>query len=163
SAVGARPLAITNCMNFGTPERPEVMWSFAESVRGMADACVAFGTPVTGGNVSFYNESGTSAGDPAPVVRVGGGAGGSRVVVRPGFTEPNLAIYLLGTTRPELGGSQFAEVILRKVSGRPPAIDLDAEGRLHALLREGAARDLFASCHDLSDGGLGVALAECAI
>jgi phosphoribosylformylglycinamidine synthase len=86
-----------------------------------------------------------------------------RLLVRPGFPEPNLAIYLLGTTRPELGGSQFAEVVLRTVSGRPPALDLDAEGRLHRLLQEGARRDVFASCHDLSDGGLAVGLAESAI
>jgi phosphoribosylformylglycinamidine synthase subunit PurL len=163
SAVGARPLAITNCMNFGNPERPEVMWAFAESVRGMADACIALGTPVTGGNVSFYNESGSSSVYPTPIVGMVGVLDDYRLLVRTGFPDPNLSIYLLGATRPELGGSQFAEVVLGRVSGRPPALDLDAEERLHRMLREAAARDLFASCHDLSDGGLAVALAECAI
>jgi phosphoribosylformylglycinamidine synthase subunit PurL len=163
AAVGAKPIAMTNCLNFGNPERPEVMWAFAESVRGMADSAEALGTPVTGGNVSFYNESGDSAVYPTPVVGVVGVLEDYRLLMRPAFPEPGLAIYLLGSTRAEVGGSEFAEVVLGKVSGRPPSLDLEVEARLHGLLVELSREDLVASCHDLSDGGLAVALAECAI
>jgi len=163
ATVGAKPLAITNCMNFGNPERPEVMWAFAEAIRGMADACRALGTPVTGGNVSFYNESGGSAIYPTPVVGMLGIIEDYRLLVRTGFPRPGLAIYLLGETLPALGGSEFAEVVLGKVAGRPPALDLEREGALHALLQEAARDDVLASAHDCSDGGLAVALAESAI
>lgn len=163
ATVGARPLAVTNCLNFGNPERPEVMWAFAEAVRGLGDACRFLGTPVTGGNVSFYNESEGSAVYPTPVVGMVGLLEDYRLLSRMAFPSGNLAIYLLGETRPELGGSQYAEVVLGKVSGRPPALDLEAEVRLHRLLRECAAGDLVASAHDLSDGGLAVALAESAV
>jgi phosphoribosylformylglycinamidine synthase subunit PurL len=163
ASVGARPLAITNCLNFGNPERPEVMWAFAESVRGLGDACRALGTPVTGGNVSFYNESGDSAVYPTPVVGMVGLLEDYRLLVRPGFPTEGLSIYLLGDTLPELGGSEFAEVVLGKVTGVPPGVDLAAEARLHELLYECARQDLLAACHDLADGGLAVALAEAAI
>jgi phosphoribosylformylglycinamidine synthase len=163
AAVGARPLAITNCLNFGNPERAEVMWAFAESVRGISDACRALDTPVTGGNVSFYNEAADSAVYPTPIVGVVGVVDDYRLLVRPGFAAPGLSVYLLGDTLPELGGSEFAEVVLEKVSGRPPALDLEAEARLHRLLREAAVADLLASAHDCADGGLAVALAECAM
>jgi phosphoribosylformylglycinamidine synthase len=163
AAVGARPLAITNCLNFGDPERPEVMWSFAETVRGIGDACTALGTPVTGGNVSFYNESAGSSIYPTPVVGMVGVLEDYRLLVRPGFPSAGLTIYLLGSTLPELGGSEFADVVLGKVSGSPPALDLEAEAGLHRLLCEFAGRDLLASCHDLSDGGLAVTLAESAM
>ncbi len=163
AVVGARPLAVTNCLNFGNPERPQVMWAFAESVRGMGDACRALGTPVTGGNVSFYNESGDSSVWPTPVIGMLGLIEDYRLLVRTGFPEPGLLIYLLGETLPELGGSEYAEVVLGRVSGRPPALDLDRERHLHALLQEAAATDVLASAHDCSDGGLAVALAECAI
>ncbi|MDP8956132.1 MAG: phosphoribosylformylglycinamidine synthase subunit PurL [Actinomycetota bacterium] len=163
ASVGARPLAITNCLNFANPERPEVMWSFAEAVRGIADACRAFGTPVTGGNVSFYNESPDSAVYPTPIVGMVGVLEDYRRCLRTGFPGPGLTIYLLGETFAELGGSQFAEAVLGNVSGRPPRLDFDAEARLHALLRECADRGVAASAHDLSDGGLAIALAEGAI
>jgi phosphoribosylformylglycinamidine synthase subunit PurL len=163
AVVGARPLAITNCLNFGNPERPEVMWSFVETVRGIGDACTALGTPVTGGNVSFYNESGGSAIAPTPVVGMVGLLEDYRLAVRPGFTQPGLTIYLLGRTLPELGGSEFADVVSGTVSGRPPALDLEAERSLLKFLQDGAREDLMASGHDLSDGGLAVGLAECAI
>ncbi len=163
AAVGARPLAITNCMNFGNPERPEVMWAFAESIRGMADACRALGTPVTGGNVSFYNESGDSSVYPTPVVGMLGLIEDYRLLVRPGLPGPGLLIYLLGETLPELGGSEFAEVVLGRVAGRPPALDLERERALVELLQEAAHADVVASAHDCSDGGLAVALAESAI
>jgi phosphoribosylformylglycinamidine synthase len=163
ATVGARPLAITNCLNFGNPERPEAMWAFIEAVRGIGDACRALGTPVTGGNVSFYNESGTSAVDPTPVVGMVGLLDDYRLLVRPGFPSGELSIYLLGETLPELGGSEFADAVLGKTSGKPPNLDFEAEGRLHLLLYECARADVLASAHDLSDGGLAVALAESAI
>jgi phosphoribosylformylglycinamidine synthase len=162
ATVGARPLAITNCLNFGNPERPEVMWQFAESIRGMADACRGLGTPVTGGNVSFYNESGDSAIWPTPVIGMLGLLEDYRLLVRPGF-RPAHVVYVLGETFPELGGTEFAEVVLGTISGRPPALDLDRERALHELLVEAARADVLASAHDCSDGGLAVALAESAI
>jgi phosphoribosylformylglycinamidine synthase subunit PurL len=163
AVVGATPLAITNCMNFGNPERPEVMWEFAESIRGMADACRRLGTPVTGGNVSFYNESGGSAIWPTPIVGMLGLIEDYRLLVQPGFPGAGLLVYLLGETFPELGGSEFAQVALRSVSGHPPALDLARETSLHQTLVEAARGDLLASAHDCSDGGLAVALAESAL
>jgi phosphoribosylformylglycinamidine synthase II len=163
AVVGAKPLAVTNCLNFGNPERPEVMWAFAEATRGMGDACRALGTPVTGGNVSFYNESGDSSVWPTPVIGMLGLIEDYRLLVRTGFPEPRLVIYLLGETLPELGGSEYADVVLGRVSGRPPALDLERELHLHELFQEAAAADVLASAHDCSDGGLAVALAECAI
>jgi phosphoribosylformylglycinamidine synthase len=163
AVVGASPLAITNCMNFGNPERPEVMWQFVESIRGMADACRALGTPVTGGNVSFYNESGGSAIWPTPIVGMLGLIEDYRLLVRPGFPGPGFLVYLLGETFPELGGSEFAQVVLRSVSGHPPALDLARETSLHQMLVEGARGDLLASAHDCSEGGMATALAESAL
>ncbi|HEX6331259.1 MAG TPA: phosphoribosylformylglycinamidine synthase subunit PurL [Actinomycetota bacterium] len=159
---GATPLAITNCLNFGNPERPEVMWQFAESVRGLADACAAFETPVTGGNVSFYNESGDSSIWPTPVIGLLGLIEDYRLAVRLAFA-PGAVVYLLGETFPELGGSELAEVELGVVAGRPPALDLERERAIHRLLIDGARSDLLSSAHDCGDGGLGVTLAESAI
>jgi phosphoribosylformylglycinamidine synthase subunit PurL len=163
AVAGARPLAITNCMNFGDPERPEVMWQFAESIRGMRDACLALDTPVTGGNVSFYNESGDSAIWPTPVIGMLGLLEDHRLRVPAGFGRAGLAIYLLGETFPELGGSEFADVLLGSTAGRPPALDLARERELHEVLLGAAHEDLLASAHDCSEGGLAVALAESAI
>ncbi len=163
AVLGARPLAITNCLNFGSPERPEVMWQFAEAIRGMGEACRALGTPVTGGNVSFYNESGGSGIWPTPVVGMLGLIEDHRLLVPPGFPEGGLAIYVLGRTLPELGASEYAEAVLGKVAGRPAALDLDAEAALLALLQACARGDLVAAAHDCSDGGLAVTLAEQAI
>jgi phosphoribosylformylglycinamidine synthase II len=163
ASVGARPLAVTNCLNFGNPERPEVMWAFAEAVRGIGDACRALGTPVTGGNVSFYNESGDSAVYPTPVVGMVGLLEDYRLLVRTGFPSGGLTVYVLGETRAELGGTEFAEAVLGKVTGRPPGLDLEAEARLHWLLYECARQDLLGSAHDVSEGGLAVALAESAM
>ncbi|HEX3191926.1 MAG TPA: phosphoribosylformylglycinamidine synthase subunit PurL [Streptosporangiaceae bacterium] len=177
AATGARPLAVTNCLNFGSPEDPAVMWQFAEAARGLADGCAALGVPVTGGNVSFYNQTGTTPIHPTPVVgvlgvhddvrrRVGigfpdapamssrGGLGGIRV------SSPRANIVLLGRTGPEFGGSAWAHVCHGHLGGRPPAPDLDAERRLAALLAAAAADGLLSAAHDLSDGGLAVALAE---
>ncbi len=139
------------------------MWAFAEAVRGIGDACRALNTPVTGGNVSFYNESADSSVYPSPVIGVVGVLDDYRLLIRQGFPSGGLVIYLLGRTLSELGGTEYGEAILGKVSGRPPRLDLDAEGRLHRLLCECARQDLLASAHDLSDGGMAVALAESSI
>ena len=150
-------------MNFGNPERPVVMWQFAEAIRGMRDACLAFDTPVTGGNVSFYNESGDSAIWPTPVIGMLGLLEDYRLRVATGFIRAGLSICVLGETFAELGGSEFAEVVLGVISGRPPALDLERERVLHDLLHEAAKDDLLASAHDCGDGGLAVTLAEQAV
>ncbi|OLC99555.1 MAG: phosphoribosylformylglycinamidine synthase II [Gemmatimonadetes bacterium 13_1_40CM_3_65_8] len=163
ACTGARPLGITNCLNFGNPERPEVFYQFREACRGIADACRALGTPVTGGNVSFYNESPTGAVDPTPVIGMIG------VLPRVDRAVPSHAratgdvIFVLGETRAELGGSAFWETCLAFAGGQPPRVDLDTERRLIELLVTGAERGLFRSAHDCSHGGLAVALAEVAM
>jgi phosphoribosylformylglycinamidine synthase II len=162
AVTGARPLAVTNCLNFGSPEDPEVMWQFAEAVRGLADGCAALGVPVTGGNVSFYNQTGTAAIHPTPVVGVLGVHDDVRRRVGIGFLPAarGAAIVLLGETEAELGGSAWAHVLHGHLGGRPPAPRLDAERRLARQLAAAAAAGLLSAAHDLSDGGLAVALAE---
>jgi len=163
AVTGATPLAITNCMNFGNPERPSVMWQLAEAIRGVRDACLALETPVTGGNVSFYNESADSAIWPTPVIGMLGLLEDHRRRVPAGFPRAGLTILLLGETFPELGGSEFAATVLGTLDGKPPALDLDKERALHRLLSEASRSALLVSAHDCSDGGLAVALAECSI
>jgi phosphoribosylformylglycinamidine (FGAM) synthase-like enzyme len=163
AATGARPLAVTNCMNFGSPEDPAVMWQFAAAVRGLADACAALGVPVTGGNVSFYNQTGGAAIHPTPVVGVLGVHDDVRRRLSIGFGEADASVLLLGRTAPEFGGSLWASVAHGHLGGRPPAVDLAAERRLASVLAAGAAGGLVAAAHDLSDGGLAVALAECCL
>ena len=136
--------------------------AFAETIDGMSEACRAFGTPVTGGNVSFYNESGDSAIWPTAVIGTLGLIEDYRLAVGHAFGEGTL-VYLLGETFPELGGSEFGETVLGVVAGRPPAIDLERERGLHRLLIEGASRDLLRSAHDCGDGGMAISLAESAI
>ena len=160
AATGARPLAVTNCLNFGSPEDPAVMWQFAEAVRGLADGCAALGVPVTGGNVSFYNQTGTVAIHPTPVIGVLGVHDDVRRRLPMGFGAASGPIVLLGRTEAEFGGSAWAHVRHGHLGGRPPAPDLDAERRLAALLAAAAADGLLTAAHDLSDGGLAVALAE---
>ena len=161
AVTGARPLAVTNCLNFGSPEDPAVMWQFAEAVRGLADGCAALGVPVTGGNVSFYNQTGTSAVHPTPVVGVLGVHDDVRLRVGIGFGDGAPAsIFVLGETEAELGGSAWAHVLHGHLGGRPPAPRLAAERRLAGLLATAVADRLLAAEHDLSDGGLAVALAE---
>ncbi len=157
---GARPLAVTNCLNFGSPEDPAVMWQFTEAVRGLADGCQQLGVPVTGGNVSFYNQTGGTAIQPTPVVGVLGVHDDVRHRVTSGFTEPGAAIVLLGQTRAEFGGSLWAWLRHGHLGGLPPAADLEAERALANVLVTAAARGLLTAAHDLSDGGLGLALAE---
>jgi phosphoribosylformylglycinamidine synthase II len=160
---GAVPLAVTNCLNFGSPEDPAVMWQFAESVRGLADGCQVLGVPVTGGNVSFYNQTGSQAIQPTPVIGVLGVLEDVRRRLPSGFTAAGESIMLLGSTADELGGSLWAHVLHGHLGGQPPAVDLAAEQRLAAVLAAGADGGMLAAAHDLSDGGLGLTLAECCL
>jgi phosphoribosylformylglycinamidine synthase subunit PurL len=157
---GARPLAVTNCLNFGSPEDPAVMWQFTEAVRGLADGCQQLGVPVTGGNVSFYNQTGSAPIQPTPVIGVLGVHPDVRRRVGSGFTETGAQIVLLGETRAEFGGSLWAWLRHGHLGGVPPAFDLEAERALAHVLVGAAARGLLAAAHDLSDGGLAIALAE---
>jgi len=159
AATGARPLAVTNCLNFGSPEDPAVMWQFAEAVRGLADGCAALGLPVTGGNVSFYNQTGTTAIHPTPVIGVLGVHDDVRRRLGMAFV-PGTSLIVLGETRPDFGGSAWAHIIHGHLGGRPPEPDLAAESRLAGLLARACADGLLAAAHDVSDGGLAVALAE---
>jgi phosphoribosylformylglycinamidine synthase subunit PurL len=163
ACTGARPIAVTNCLNFASPERPEVMGAFAAAVDGMAAACRALGLPVTGGNVSFYNESSGRPIHPTPVVGVLGLLDNAATAVPTGFPRPGLTIFLLGETRLELGGSVWQRLVAGRLEGRPPALDLAAEARLHGLLADLASRRLLTAAHDLSDGGLAIALVEAAL
>jgi phosphoribosylformylglycinamidine synthase len=160
AAVGAVPLAVTNCLNFGSPEDPEVMWQFAEAVRGLADACQVLGTPVTGGNVSFYNQTGTTAILPTPVVGVLGVIDDVARRTPSAFTEVGESLLLLGDTRDELGGSEWAHALHGHLGGRPPAVDLERERLLAQVLVAGSRDGMISAAHDLSDGGLAVALVE---
>jgi phosphoribosylformylglycinamidine synthase len=160
ACTGARPIAVTNCLNFASPERPEVMGTFAAAVDGLAEACRALSLPVTGGNVSFYNESSGHPIHPTPIVGVLGLLEDATAAVPSGFPGPALDVWLLGETRPELGGSAWQRLASGRLEGAPPALDLAAEARLHGLLTDLAARRLVAAAHDLSDGGLAVALVE---
>jgi phosphoribosylformylglycinamidine synthase II len=163
ACTGARPIAVTNCLNFASPERPEVMGAFAAAVDGMAAACHALGLPVTGGNVSFYNESSGRPIHPTPIVGVLGLLEDATTAVPTGFPRPGLTVWLLGETRVELGGSVWQRLTTGRLEGPPPVLDLTAEARLHQLLLDLAARRLLAGTHDLSDGGLAVALVEAAL
>jgi phosphoribosylformylglycinamidine synthase II len=163
AVAGARPLAVTNCLNFGSPEEPEVMWQFAEAVRGLADACRALGLPVTGGNVSLYNQTGDVAINPTPVIGVLGVHEDVRRRVPSGWRTAGETVLLLGRTEPEFGGSAWASVVHGHLGGRPPALDLDAERTLAELLGALAREGQLTSAHDLSDGGLAQALAESAL
>jgi phosphoribosylformylglycinamidine synthase len=163
ACTGARPMAITNCLNFGNPKRPEVFFQFREAVGGMADACTALGTPVTGGNVSLYNESPAGAVHPTPVIGMVGLIEDVDHVTRATFRTPGDAIVLLGDPTPELGASEYLARIHGVTAGTPPRCDLDAERRLIDALLEAIQAGAVASAHDCSDGGLAVALAECAM
>jgi phosphoribosylformylglycinamidine synthase II len=160
ACTGARPLAVTNCLNFASPERPEVMGAFAAAVSGMADACRALGTPVTGGNVSFYNQSDGHAIHPTPVIGVLGLLDDAAAAVPSGFQRPGVEVWLLGASRAEFGGSAWQRLSTGRLEGSPPALDLAAEAALQDLLVEAAGRRLLAGAHDLSEGGLAIALVE---
>jgi phosphoribosylformylglycinamidine synthase len=160
---GARPLGITNCLNFGNPEKPEVFFQFREACRGIADACRVFGTPVTGGNVSFYNESPSGAIDPTPTIGMVGLLGNVENRVASAFDSPHDEVFILGQTSGILGGSTYWAEVCDFVGGDPPAVDLDAELRLQRFLVAAAERKLLRSAHDCSEGGLAVTLAEAVI
>ena len=160
ATAGGRPLAVTDCLNFGSPEDPAVMWQFAEAVRGLADGCQALGVPVTGGNVSLYNQTGSTAIHPTPVVGVLGVLEDVRRRNRSGWDAAGLTLLLLGTTRPEFGGSEWAWVEHDHLGGLPPAVDLGAEKALAGVLVAASGDGLLAAAHDLSDGGLAQTLAE---
>ncbi|GAB2744725.1 phosphoribosylformylglycinamidine synthase subunit PurL [Sinomonas soli] len=158
---GAVPMAVTDCLNFGSPEDPEVMWQFAEAVRGLADACQVLGIPVTGGNVSLYNQTGTTPIHPTPVVGVLGRFDDVDRRTPSGWQRnaDGQAVYLLGATRDELDGSEFAN-LRGHLGGLPPALDLEAEKTLGAILINASRDGMIDSAHDLSEGGLAAALSE---
>jgi phosphoribosylformylglycinamidine synthase len=160
AVTGARPLAVTNCLNFGSPEDPAVMWQFAEAVRGLADGCQQLGIPVTGGNVSFYNQTGNTAILPTPVVGVLGVIDDVTRRTPMVLRGDGARLYLLGDTRDEFGGSEWAHVAHGFLGGRPPAVDLRREKLLADVLIDASRDGLLDAAHDLSDGGLFVAVAE---
>jgi len=159
ACVGAAPLAVTDCLNFGNPEDPEIMWQFKTCVRGISEACRAFGTPVTGGNVSLYNEGPHGAIDPTPVIGMIGLLDGMPVTSN--FKDEGDTIVLFGATREELGGSEYLAVVHGRKAGRPPRVHLQQERALHRVMIAAHREELLKSAHDCSDGGLAVALAEC--
>jgi phosphoribosylformylglycinamidine synthase len=160
AASGATPIAVTNCLNFGSPEDPEVMWQFAQACQGLADGCRALGLPVTGGNVSFYNQTGATAIHPTPVIGILGLIDDVARRTPAGFSTEGDVVLLLGETRDEFGGSEWAWVTHRHLGGQPPAVDLAAEAALVEVLTAGALGGLLHAAHDLSDGGLAQALVE---
>ena len=158
-ASGGKPLAITDCLNFGNPEKPAIFWQFKEAVEGLADACDVLGTPVVSGNVSFYNESFSEAIYPTPTVGMVGLIEDLSHITTIAFRE-NKTVALLGDTKPELGGSEYLKVIEGKIQGRPPEIDLEKEKNLQQAVLEAIKEGLVSSAHDLSEGGLTIALSE---
>lgn len=164
SVTGATPVAVTNCLNFGSPEDPGVMWQFSQAVRGLAEGCAALGIPVTGGNVSFYNQTGSTAILPTPVVGVLGVIDdvGRRIPTGVG-TEPGETLMLLGDTRDEFDGSVWAQVTADHLGGLPPKVDLDRERLLAEVLRSASRDGLVSAAHDLSEGGLAQAVVEAAL
>ncbi len=162
SATGAVPLAVTNCLNFGSPEDPGVMWQFEQAVTGLADACLTLGIPVTGGNVSFYNQTGTAPIHPTPVVGVLGVFDDVARRTPIAWGPDGELIYLLGATKPEFGGSAVA-TLQGVLTGVPPELDLEAERTLSQILVAGSRDGMLTAAHDVSDGGVALALAEMAM
>ncbi|CAN3981945.1 phosphoribosylformylglycinamidine synthase subunit PurL [Kitasatospora purpeofusca] len=160
AASGAKPLAVSDCLNFGSPEDPDVMWQFAEATRGLADACLTLGTPVTGGNVSLYNQTGEVAIHPTPVVAVLGVIDDVTRRTPMAFAEEGQLLYLLGDTEDELGGSAWSQAVHDHLGGLPPKVDLERERLLGEILIAGSRDGMVDAAHDLSDGGLGQALVE---
>lgn len=160
---GGIPLAITNCLNFGNPYKPEIYWQFAEAIAGMGEACRFFNTPVTGGNVSFYNESPNVAVYPTPTIGMIGLVEDLSHITTSYFKNEGDLIYVLGEDKEELGGSEYLKVIHKKVEGNSPQIDLSIEKRLHVTVLELIKKGLINSAHDVSEGGIVCALAECCI
>jgi phosphoribosylformylglycinamidine synthase len=163
ACAGGTPIGATNCLNFGNPEKPEIMWQFARAVEGMGAACRALDIPITGGNVSLYNETDGRAVLPTPVLGVVGLVEDADTVVRRAFRAEGDVIVLLGDTRDELGGSEYLKVVHGLIRGVPPVLDLAREAALQRVLIEGAASGVIRSAQDCSEGGFAVALAECCI
>ncbi|MGE0446110.1 MAG: phosphoribosylformylglycinamidine synthase subunit PurL [Vicinamibacterales bacterium] len=160
ACAGGQPIGATNCLNFGNPQRPEIMWLFGRAVAGMGDACRALAIPITGGYVSLYNETDGNAVLPTPVIGVVGLIEDAECVVRRTFRAADDVIVLLGESKAELGGSEYVKVVHGLTRGVPPALDLAREAALQRVLVEGAASGLIRSAHDCAEGGLAVAVAE---
>ena len=163
AATGAVPMAVSDCLNFGSPENPEVMWQFAQAVEGLADGCLELSIPVTGGNVSFYNQTGDTPIFPTPTVAVLGRFDDVDLRVPGGWQDEGHNLYLLGTTREELSGSMWADVVHGHLGGLPPVVDMVVEESLASLLNGASREGLLGSAHDLSEGGLALALVESAV
>ena len=162
ACVGARPIGVTNCLNFGNPEKPEVMWQFEEVINGLVEACEAFAIPVTGGNVSFYNDTEGASIYPTPVLGIVGIVADSKKTMSPGFKGEGDLIVLLGENKEELGGSEYLRCLFKLGNGHPPAIDLEKEIRVQKTCLKAIDDGQLRSAHDISEGGLAVCLAECA-
>ncbi|MBW3670768.1 MAG: phosphoribosylformylglycinamidine synthase subunit PurL [Acidobacteria bacterium] len=160
---GARPAAITDCLNFGSPERPEIMWQFSEAIRGISAACEVFETPVVSGNVSFYNETAGRAVFPTPTVGMVGILESIDDRMPLGFMTDGLSVILLGETRDELGGSELLQLLQPDLNVCGPAVDLDREKALIETILEARSKRLIESAHDLGTGGLAIAIAECSM
>jgi phosphoribosylformylglycinamidine synthase len=165
ATTGARPLAITNCLNFGNPTKPEIFWQFEECIRGMGDACREFNTPVTGGNVSFYNEYDGKAVYPTPMIGMVGIIDSEEMVTMSGFKREGDAILLIEPEKTELhlGGTYYMEYLHNKIMGPCPTMDLAVAGNLVTLCLELIRSKLIQSAHDISEGGFGQAVAECVV
>ncbi len=160
---GGEPMGITNCLNFGNPYKPEVYWQFSEVIAGMGDACRSFETPVTGGNVSFYNESPDTAVYPTPVIGMVGLIEDLELITTANFKSSGDIIYLLGDDKFEIGGSEYLAVVHNLVEGNCPEIDLNRESQLHKVVLGLIKNKLINSAHDISEGGFAAAIAECCI
>jgi phosphoribosylformylglycinamidine synthase len=161
SCVGGEPLAVTDCLNFGNPEKPEIMWQFAEAIRGLSDACRSLGTPVVSGNVSLYNETEGQGIFPTPTIGMVGLVEPVEKTCGSGFRQAGDVIALVGKIKGEVGGSEYLAAVHGKEAGRPPSLDLAFEKAVQATVRRAVKEGLLSSAHDCSDGGLAVALAEC--
>jgi phosphoribosylformylglycinamidine synthase len=161
--VGAKPLALTNCLNFGSPMDPEVMWQFRRVVEGITKACQALDVPVTGGNVSFYNESEDGPIYPTPVIGMVGVIEDAAKVIDMGFKDEGDVIVMLGESRDEIGGSEYLKIIHRMIKGKPPVIDLSMETCIQQAVLKAVEAGIVKSAHDCAEGGLSVTLAECCL
>jgi phosphoribosylformylglycinamidine synthase II len=162
ACVGAQPVGVTNCLNFGNPEKPEIMWQFQETIEGIAEACRIFNIPVTGGNVSFYNDTEGISIHPTPVLGIVGIVQDVDKIASPGFKNKGDEIFLIGKNKEEMGGSEYLKFIWDKEKGIPPKIDLQEEKKVHRLCIEAIEKGLILSAHDVSEGGLAVCIAESA-